>query len=125
MTRNYAQRGKAAQILEHMQAHREQAVFSGRELVLIAGIQADSVSNYVDALVNHGLIHTTKQGRERLYSLEPFPEPEKDPLPEFTAALWADGELVLSGVREADGGGFILSAEQASQVKRLLTGAVA
>jgi hypothetical protein len=119
--KNYTPKGKAAKIWAHIHANPDQRVFAGAELALIAG--ADNVVSFLKPLLDHGMLHSVKRGRERLFSLDLFPEDPVDET-EFTAALWADGELALSGVRQTEDG-VLLTAAQASQVKRLLTGAVA
>lgn len=46
----------------------------------------------------------------------------KEAEPEFNAALWADGDLVIYGAQENDDGSFTLNAAQTAKLCRLLHG---
>lgn len=121
----------AARAIEHLQQLGDGAALSTAELAAVLGLKDLAVGPCLKTARDHGLLVTDRRGRNLFWSvpsevapeenLEREPGPEEPP--EFNAALWADGDLVIYGAQENEGGSFTLSREQVAMVKRLIAAA--
>lgn len=117
----FTARGKAATLLEVLASTPERVV-SAAEAAEIMGVSQNNVSQAVKGSLLHGHIFRQRQGRSMSYCLTPFDQDESAEPIEFNAALWADGDLILFGLEECEGGGWKVAAEKVPMLKALLGG---
>jgi hypothetical protein len=97
------------------------------------GVDTNSFSVRMKLAREAGLVRTRKEGRLLFWGLgdgtpdlQPRDQDEREEAPapaatpEFNAALWADGDLVIYGAQENEDGSITLSPEQLAIVKRLV-----
>lgn len=113
-------RGKVKLLIDAMQADPSHVVWTPAEAASVMGITKQAVSSHLQPAFRRGWLFKSVENRQLRFSLQ---GPEEEPA-QFTAALWADGDLVLNGVQISEDGGVLLTREQVVQVKRLLLGQV-
>jgi hypothetical protein len=120
---SYTPNGKAALLLTEMKKRGDGAEVMAQEAAEIMDVSVLNVSQTLKSCVAHGFIHRQKRGKCSVYSLTPFPvEFEQISAQDFSAALWSDGDLIMFGLTEVEGGGFKVEASHVVTLARLLSG---
>lgn len=128
-------RGAVKRLLEHMAARPHHPLWEPDEVANLLGCPKLQIHTRLRHARDNGLIYVHHQSPRKVkYSLQPPPEGQTppddqagegaadEPGSDFSACLWSDGELVLRGVRSQEDGSLILTADQVTTVKALLTG---
>jgi hypothetical protein len=124
MRKPYDPRGRAKQAIEAMD-EQPGSEWTPQQLSDVLGIHKRDVANTMKPLVAHEMAFVQRRGhRQTVYAREAFAEPAVEAVP-FNAALWTDGDLVLYGLEECEGGAFKVAAANVPALKRLLGGVVA
>lgn len=114
-----------AQHLESAKAElAERGEMKARDLADAIGVSAPTLYSGIKSALLRGEIVKRNEGRAVFYRLPgQEPEAEASDRPDFNAALWADGDLVLVGVElNADGHSVTLGPERVRMLCRLLHG---
>lgn len=91
------------------------------DLANALGLKDSTLMGAVAPGLREGILVKRKDGGAVFYALAEGVE--VDVAPEFNAALWADGDLVLVGVKlNDDGASLTLNPEQTDKLRRLLMG---
>ena len=112
----YRSNGFAAKAIEHLQTLEPGTCLSSAELADAIGCGRQSLSACLKAARLGGDLHAEKDGKDYVWSLPP-----EVGEPEFNAALWADGDLVIYGAQANSDGSVTLTADQVATVKRLIS----
>jgi DNA-binding transcriptional ArsR family regulator len=83
------------------------------------GISPGTLASAMRVPERDGEILRRHEGRQAFYKL-PEDEGEEGP-EEFNAAAWADGDVDLYGIIPLDDGGFRLTPEMVTKLKRVIT----
>ncbi|MES2634042.1 MAG: hypothetical protein V4669_13795 [Pseudomonadota bacterium] len=118
---DYTPRGNPAKLIAYLAAHPELDPITSADAGAMLGIESNLVHNFMKSAVANGVLFTIKEGRTRSFTLTPPPEEQIEEVP-FNAALWLDGDLVLSGVQVNEDGSVQITREQWQQVQGLVVG---
>ncbi len=116
----YIPKGHVKTILDGMAAQDPGLEWSTEEVAALAGIHKNAVTSTLRTAGAHGLVFTDKRGRNTFYSLTTFVTEEPEEAPEFKAALWSDGDLVVYGAQANEDGSFTVTRDQLAEVKKLI-----
>lgn len=118
-------------VIDHLTEHGETQMTALAEAI---GVSPATLYSGVATAIARGEIVKRSEGRAVFYGLgngtpaandtRQRPEPVADTGPQFNAALWADGELILWNVDlNEDGRSLTLNADETRTLRRLLVGA--
>jgi hypothetical protein len=110
--------GFPAKAIEYLGTLEAGARVSGADLAAALGYEGASLAQVFKNARNEGLIECEREGNGFVWFLPD--EGAADEPPEFNAALWADGDLVIYGATETADGGVMLNADQVAKVKSLI-----
>jgi hypothetical protein len=116
-----------ARAIEHLRTLDEDAELSTSALCRVLGTSSSLLITSMGAAIQHGAMRVRKEDRTSFWSLgdgtPPGDEQEgEDTEPEFNAALWTDGDLVIYGAQANTDGSVTLSREQVAHVRQLISG---
>lgn len=111
--------------LESAKAHlAEHGETRAKELADAIGVAPGTLQAALKCAVRDGFVVKRMEGRAVFFSLpDGEPQPADGDAPDFNAALWADGDLVLVGVTlNDDGHSVTLGPDKVRTLCRLLHG---
>lgn len=116
---DYIPRGNPAKLIQHLRDNPNADPMTGVDAAAFLGVPSNSIHTLMRTAVREGHLFTIKDGRVRSFTLTAPPAEEVEEIP-FNAALWLDGDLVLSGVQVNADGGVLITREQWQKVQGLV-----
>ncbi len=116
---SYVPRKTVKVILDFMAENDKRLEWTTKQLANAGNIPERSVASTLRTAIKHEVVFSERRGLPTFYSLTPY---EVDPatVPQFNAARWVDGDVILYGLQEMEGGGVRLPADKVPTLLQLL-----
>jgi hypothetical protein len=126
MPRTYVLRGRVAVLVDWLKAHPEVREIPGKQAGEIMGVRTPNVFSTITVAIKHEALFSRREGRQRFFSLTPYPVDPQPERPPFSGSLWHDGDLAIAGrgIEVREDGSVLIEADAVAVIKRLLNGTV-